>query len=115
MDAKKTIIENKVGKPFFVRSQTVDKDIWAPFQVSFVKTSGGVFHDFNVHDIDLVQWFSGVNIKKVWSLGGAYRFKEFGKKEFRYCELLQDSMDDLDKGIRPNTVLNNFAIVSSKL
>mgnify|MGYP003330008049 CR=1 FL=1 len=41
--------------------------------------------------------------------------KEFGKKEFRYCELLQGSMDDLDKGIRPNTVLNNFAIVSSKL
>ena len=41
--------------------------------------------------------------------------KEFGKKEFRYCELLQDSIDDLDKGIRPNTVLNNFAIVSSKL
>ena len=41
--------------------------------------------------------------------------KEFGKKEFRYCELLQSSMDDLDKGIRPNTVLNNFAIVSSKL
>ena len=40
---------------------------------------------------------------------------EFGKKEFRYCELLQGSMDDLDKGIRPNTVLNNFAIVSSKL
>tara|TARA_B100001175_G_scaffold157293_1_gene133228 strand:+ start:685 stop:1551 length:867 start_codon:yes stop_codon:yes gene_type:complete len=41
--------------------------------------------------------------------------KEFGKKEFRYCELLQDSMDDLDRGMRPNTVLNNFAIVSSKL
>ena len=41
--------------------------------------------------------------------------KEFGKKEFRYCELLQDSMEDLDRGMRPNTVLNNFAIVSSKL
>ena len=41
--------------------------------------------------------------------------KEFGKKEFRYCELLQDSIDDLDKGMRPNTVLSNFAIVSSKL
>ncbi len=41
--------------------------------------------------------------------------QEFGKKEFRYCELLQESMDDLDKGIRPNIVLNNFAIVSSKL
>ncbi|MFL2694325.1 MAG: hypothetical protein ACJ0HM_03140 [Candidatus Actinomarina sp.] len=41
--------------------------------------------------------------------------KEFGKKEFRYCQLLQDSMEDLDRGMRPNTVLNNFAIVSSKL
>ena len=41
--------------------------------------------------------------------------QEFGKKEFRYCELLQESMDDLDKGMRPNIVLNNFAIVSSKL
>ena len=41
--------------------------------------------------------------------------KEFGKKEFRYCELLQESMDDLDKGMRPNIVLNNLAIVSSKL
>ncbi len=41
--------------------------------------------------------------------------KEFGKKEYRYCELLQESMDDLDKGMRPNIVLNNLAIVSSKL
>ena len=41
--------------------------------------------------------------------------KEFGKKEFRYCELLQESMDDLDKGMRPNIVLSNFAIVSSNL
>ena len=41
--------------------------------------------------------------------------KKFGKKEFRYCELLQESMDDLDKGMRPNIVLSNLAIVSSKL
>ena len=41
--------------------------------------------------------------------------KEFGKKEFRYCELLQESMDDLNKGMRPNVVLTNFAIVSSNL
>jgi len=41
--------------------------------------------------------------------------KEFGKKEFRYCELLQESIDDLDIGMRPNIVLSNFAIVSSNL
>ena len=41
--------------------------------------------------------------------------KEFGKKEFRYCELLEKSMGDIDKGMRPNIVLNNFAIISSRL
>tara|TARA_Y100001936_G_scaffold188782_2_gene187179 strand:- start:654 stop:1514 length:861 start_codon:yes stop_codon:yes gene_type:complete len=40
---------------------------------------------------------------------------EFGKKEYRYCELLQDSIDDINKGLRANIVLNNFAIISSKL
>ena len=97
VDAKKTIIENKVGKPFFVRSQTVDKDIWAPFQVSFVKTSGGVFHDFNVHDVDLARWYIGSEVKRVWSQGGAYRFKEFGDLDdadntFVFCEFDDGSM-----------------------
>ncbi len=40
---------------------------------------------------------------------------KFGKKEFRYCELLEECMDDINKGMRPNIVLNNFAIASSKL
>jgi myo-inositol 2-dehydrogenase/D-chiro-inositol 1-dehydrogenase len=79
-DAKVKLESGLVGKPFFIRSQTVDKDSYAPFQIEFCKSGGGIFHDFNVHDIDLVHWFSGVNIKKVWSLGGAYRFKEFGEK-----------------------------------
>ena len=97
VDAKKTIIENKVGKPFFVRSQTVDKDIWAPFQVSFVKTSGGVFHDFNVHDVDLARWYIGSEVKRLWSQGGAYRFKEFGDlgdadNTFVFCEFEDGSM-----------------------
>ena len=78
MDAKKAIENNKIGDTFFVRSQTVDKDTWAPFQVNFVKSGGGIFHDFNVHDADLARWFIGSEVKKVWSLGGAYRFKEFG-------------------------------------
>ena len=97
VDAKKTIIENKVGKPFFVRSQTVDKDIWAPFQLSFVKTSGGVFHDFNVHDVDLARWYIGSEVKRLWSQGGAYRFKEFGDlgdadNTFVFCEFEDGSM-----------------------
>ena len=97
MQAKKTIKENKVGTPFFVRSQTVDKDIWAPFQLEFVKTGGGIFHDFNVHDVDLARWFIESEVVKVWSQGGAYRFKEFGRANdadntFSFCEFKNGSM-----------------------
>ena len=76
-DAKKKLNEGLVGQAFFIRSQTVDMDTFAPFQIEFCKTGGGIFHDFNVHDIDLVHWYLGANIVKVWSLGGAYRFKDF--------------------------------------
>ncbi|WP_445735784.1 Gfo/Idh/MocA family oxidoreductase [Mariniflexile sp.] len=91
-DAKKKLNEGLVGKPFFVRSQTVDKDVFAPFQIEFCTTGGGIFHDFNVHDIDLVHWYLEANITKVWSLGGAYRFKEFEEagdadNTFAMCEL----------------------------
>ena len=97
MDAKEAIEKNKIGDPFFVRSQTVDKDTWAPFQVDYVKSGGGIFHDFNVHDADLARWFIGSEVKKVWSLGGAYRFKEFGDlndadNTFAFCEFENGKM-----------------------
>ena len=97
MDAKEAIEKNKIGDPFFVRSQTVDKDTWAPFQVDYVKSGGGIFHDFNVHDADLARWLIGSEVKKVWSFGGAYRFKEFGDlndadNTFAFCEFENGKM-----------------------
>ncbi len=68
-----------IGKPFLVKSQTVDLDSTAGFQMDFVKTSGGMFHDFNVHDIDLARWFLGSEIKSVYSVGGAYKHEAFAK------------------------------------
>ncbi len=96
-DAKKKMTEGLIGTPFFIRSQTVDADKFAPFQIEFCTTGGGIFHDFNVHDIDLVHWFTGSEIKKVWSLGGAYRFEEFGEagdadNTFAMCELDNGAM-----------------------
>lgn len=77
--AKKKVDEGAIGTPFFVKSQTVDMDEQAPFQLDFVRSSGGMFHDFNVHDIDLVRWFTGSNIETVYSIGGAYRHKAFAE------------------------------------
>ena len=91
-EAKAKLDEGLVGEPVFIRSQTADKDTLAPFQVEFCAAGGGIFHDYSVHDIDLIHWFSGSYIKKVWSLGGAYRFEEFKKagdadNAFAMCEL----------------------------
>lgn len=76
--AKKRITQGAIGKPFMVRSQTSDHDDFAPFQIEYTKTSGGIFHDMNVHDIDLARWYLGSELRSVYALGGSYVHKEFG-------------------------------------
>lgn len=68
-----------IGKPFLVKSQTVDLDASSGFQTEYVKTSGGIFHDYNVHDIDLARWFLASEIKSVYSVGGSYKHKAFAQ------------------------------------
>ena len=77
--ARKKVDEGAIGTPFFVKAQTIDIDSTARFQIEFVKTSGGLFHDFNVHDIDLTRWFLGSNVKTVFATGGAYKHPEFAQ------------------------------------
>ena len=77
--AKKKVDEGAIGTPFFVKSQTVDIDATAKFQVEFAKTSGGLFHDFNVHDIDLARWFLNSNIETVFATGGTFKHSEYAE------------------------------------
>ena len=85
--AKKLIDEGAIGEPFMIRSQTVDLDEYAEFQVEFVPTSGGIFLDCNVHDVDLARWFLGSEVKKVYAQGGSYVHKAF------------DSVNDADNTV----------------
>ncbi len=48
-----------VGRPFLVRSQTCDQNDPEGFFVRFAPTSGGIFMDCSVHDIDLARWLLG--------------------------------------------------------
>ncbi len=45
--------------PFLVRSHTLDKNDPSGFFVRFAPTSGGIFLDMSVHDIDAARWFLG--------------------------------------------------------
>jgi myo-inositol 2-dehydrogenase/D-chiro-inositol 1-dehydrogenase len=58
-DAFDGIARGAIGRPFMVRSQTCDKNDPDGFFVRFAPTSGGLFLDCSVHDIDLARWLLG--------------------------------------------------------
>lgn len=58
-EAKAAIDSGDLGKPFLVRSQTCDQNDESGFFVRFAGSSGGIFMDCSVHDIDLARWMLG--------------------------------------------------------
>jgi len=58
-DAYKKIQSGSIGQPFMVYSQTCDQYDPDGFFVKFAPTSGGIFLDCSVHDIDLARWLLG--------------------------------------------------------
>jgi myo-inositol 2-dehydrogenase/D-chiro-inositol 1-dehydrogenase len=81
VEAKKRIEAGEIGRPFLLRTQTADTDDTAAFQVRYSKTSGGIFFDMNVHDVDLVRWLLGAEIESVYSAGGCYAHPGFAEFE----------------------------------
>ena len=57
--AQADIAGGGIGTPFMVRSQTCDRNDPDGFFVRFAPTSGGIFMDCSVHDIDLARWMLG--------------------------------------------------------
>ena len=57
--AKADIDAGRLGRPFLVRSQTGDMNDPSGFFVTFAPSSGGIFMDCSVHDIDLARWMLG--------------------------------------------------------
>jgi len=77
--AKRKLEEGLIGTPFLVRSQTVDKDSSADFQANYVQNSGGIFLDYNAHDIDLSRWFLNSEFTHVYSIGGSFKHDVFAR------------------------------------
>lgn len=76
-DAKQRIEAGQIGTPVMVRSQSGDMDEWAEFQIAFCETSGGIFLDCSIHDIDLCRWLLGTEFSQVYAIGGSYAHKGF--------------------------------------
>jgi myo-inositol 2-dehydrogenase/D-chiro-inositol 1-dehydrogenase len=58
-DAFEKVAAGRIGRPFLVRSQTTDQNDTGGFFVRFAASSGGIFLDCTVHDIDVARWLLG--------------------------------------------------------
>jgi myo-inositol 2-dehydrogenase/D-chiro-inositol 1-dehydrogenase len=68
--ARARIEAGAIGRPFLVRSHTFDKNDPSGFFVRFSQTSGGMFLDMSVHDIDCARWLlSAAEPRRVFASG----------------------------------------------
>lgn len=79
--AKKKIEEGAIGKPFLIRCYGLDPEISVQGAIKFAATSGGIFLDMAIHDIDLARWYLGSEAKTIYAIGGCYAHEEFAQYE----------------------------------
>ena len=82
--AKQQIDAGKIGTPFLVRAYGLDPEALIEGAIRFAPTSGGIFLDMAIHDIDLANWFLGGQPDSVYAIGGSFVHSEFA--EFGDCD-----------------------------
>lgn len=75
--AKEKIEEGTIGIPFLIRCYGLDPEKTVQGAIKFAATSGGIFLDMAIHDIDLARWYLNSEVKSIFALGGCYKHKEF--------------------------------------
>lgn len=69
MKLKKAITEGQIGKVQVIKTTSRDHPLPS---FEFLKTSGGIFHDCAIHDIDVHRWLSGEDPVEVFATGYAH-------------------------------------------
>lgn len=69
----------KIGKPYMVKATGIDPEALVQSAIKFSPTSGGIFIDMAIHDIDLMRWFLGSDPIEVYAGGSTFKHPEFKK------------------------------------
>jgi myo-inositol 2-dehydrogenase/D-chiro-inositol 1-dehydrogenase len=77
--ARKQIANGQIGKVIAVRSQTTDLYDPSPEFSKYIKTSGGIFVDCNIHDLDVALYLIGEDVtpKVAYGTGSSEVFPQF--------------------------------------
>jgi len=82
--AKKKVDEGAIGVPYMVKATGIDPEASVESAIKFAATSGGIFIDMAIHDIDLMRWFLNTDPIEVYAAGATFKhpeFKEVGDDE----------------------------------
>ena len=75
--AKKLVDEGKIGTPYLVKATGIDPEAHVQGAIKFAATSGGIFLDMAIHDIDLCRWFLNSDATEVYAMGATFKHPEF--------------------------------------
>lgn len=76
--AKEMVERGDLGELTVVRCYGIDPSDGLESFVEFAgaSSSGGLFADMSIHDIDLVRWFTNQEVEQVWAIGKNAAYKE---------------------------------------
>ncbi len=75
--AKRKIEEGAIGTPYLVKCTGIDPESVVEDAIRYSGTSGGIFLDSAIHDIDLMRWFLGSEVTEVHAMGCTFKHPEF--------------------------------------
>ncbi|MCO6543348.1 MAG: Gfo/Idh/MocA family oxidoreductase [Lactobacillus sp.] len=94
--AKKMVENGEIGKIIYIRGYGIDplSGIESFTKFATASDSGGIFLDMNIHDIDLVRWFTGHEPVRTWALANNIAAPELEKINEYETGVAQLEMDD---------------------
>ncbi len=72
--AKRLLDEGELGVLYSLRVSSHDHE---PSPERYIPTSGGIFRDLHVHDFDIVRWFTGQDVERVYAVGAVRAWERF--------------------------------------
>ena len=75
--AKEKITAGAIGTPYLVKSTGIDPEAVVEGAIRYSGTSGGIFLDSAIHDMDLMRWFLGSEAAEVYAMGCTFKHPAF--------------------------------------
>ena len=77
--AKEKIAAGAIGTPYLVKSTGIDPEAVVEGAIRYSGTSGGIFLDSAIHDMDLMRWFLGSEAAEVYAMGCTFKHPDFSR------------------------------------